>query len=85
VEPLGFFLGVVTFNALVKMKEPIRKAAVTATSQAMNFAEMAKGAAYGVKEEVEDIIAEAHYENMKNKMGPLNYYQGEVDQSYTEH
>ena len=85
MEPLGFFLGVVTFNALVRMKEPIRKAAITATRQAMNLAEIAKGAAYGIKEEVEDIMAEAHYENMKNKMGPLNAYQGEVDQQYTEH
>ncbi len=84
MEPLGFFLGVAAFNALVKMREPIRKAAVTATSQAMNFAEMAKGAAYGIKEEVEDIIAEAHYENMNNNMGLLNYYQGEVDQPHTK-
>ncbi|MFT9498093.1 hypothetical protein [Anaerosolibacter sp.] len=85
MEPLGFFLGVVTFNALVRLKEPMRKAAVTAVSQAMNFTEVAKGAAYGIKEEVEDIIAEAHYENMKNKMGPLNDYEGEVDQQYPEH
>lgn len=84
MEPISFILGVVAFNALVKMKEPIRKAAVVATRQTMNLAKMATGAAYGVKEEFEDIIAEAHYENIKMKTGPLNSYQGEVDQPYYE-
>ncbi|MBB6217653.1 hypothetical protein HNQ80_003776 [Anaerosolibacter carboniphilus] len=85
MEPLGFILGVVTFNAFVRAKEPIRKATIMATSQVMNIAEHAKGAVYGIKEEVEDIIAEAHYENMKRNMTPLDYYQGEVDQQFTEH
>lgn len=66
MEPLGFLLGVAAFNLAVKYKKPLRKAAVFAASQALTVAEGLKSIAYGVKEEIEDIVAEAQYENMKS-------------------
>lgn len=68
MEPLEFLLGVAAFKALVMLKKPIRKLAVLTTSQAMGIVDKLKSAAYGFKEEIEDIVAEAQYENMKRNM-----------------
>ncbi|MCK8826659.1 DUF1490 family protein [Natroniella acetigena] len=65
--PLGIVYGVATFCGLKKLKRPIRKAAVSTTSQVFSAVDVTKEAAYSFKEEVEDIIAEAQYENMKRK------------------
>lgn len=69
MEPIGFLLGVATFNAAVKFKGPLRKAAVFTAGQVLMLADSFKTAAYSFKEEIEDIVAEAHYENMKKNMG----------------
>lgn len=71
MEPLEFLLGVAAFNVVVKFKKPLRKAAVVVTSQALGIADRFKTAAYGFKEEFEDIVAEAHYENMKKVKGGM--------------
>ncbi len=64
---LGFIYGIATFYGLKKIKNPLRKAAVTTTSQMFNMVDHSKEVSYNVKEGVEDIIAEAQYENMKRK------------------
>ena len=69
MEPLEFLLGVATFSIAAKLKKPIRKAAVIAATQLLGMADRFKTTAYGLKEEVEDIVAEAQYENMKKNMG----------------
>ncbi|MFZ5969243.1 MAG: hypothetical protein ACOYVK_18965 [Bacillota bacterium] len=69
MEPLGFFLGVATFGLATRLRKPIRKAAVFTTSQAFSLVDALKTSAYSIKEEVEDIVAEAHYENLKKKVG----------------
>ncbi|WHH60575.1 hypothetical protein [Petroclostridium sp. X23] len=68
MEPLGFLLGIATFGVAKNFKQPLRKAAVFAASQAFTLTDRAKGVAYGIKEEFEDIVAEAHYEHMKRSM-----------------
>lgn len=68
MEPLEFLLGVATFGIAVKLKKPLRKAAVITASQVMGIVDRLKTTAYGLKEEVEDIVAEAQYENMKRNM-----------------
>lgn len=73
MEPLGILYGIATFfglkGALKTAKKPLRKAAVTTTSQVFNALDRTKEAAYNVKEGFEDIIAEAQYENMKRNSG----------------
>lgn len=68
MKPLEFLLGIATFNIAVKLKKPIRKAAVITASQVLGIMDGIKTKAYGFKEEVEDIVAEAHYENMKRNV-----------------
>lgn len=68
MEPLEFLLGVAAFNLFIKLKKPIRKLAVITASQAMGAFDRLKSTAYGLKEEIEDIVAEAQYENMKRNM-----------------
>ncbi len=68
MEPLEFLLGLATFGLAVKLKKPLRKAAVIAASQLMGVADRLKTTAYGLKEEIEDIVAEAQYENMKRNV-----------------
>lgn len=55
----------VTFRLAVKLKKPLRKAAVFTASQLISAVDGLKVAAYGLKEEIEDVVAEAVYENMK--------------------
>ncbi|MCK8817479.1 DUF1490 family protein [Natroniella sulfidigena] len=74
--PLGIVYGVATFCGLKKLKKPIRKAAVSTTSQVFSAADLTKEAAYNFKEEVEDIIAEAQYENMK---GNQDFFAEDLD------
>lgn len=73
MEPLGILYGYVSFFGLKKalntFKKPLRKAAVYSTSQMFNVLDHTKETAYNIKEEFEDIIAEAQYENMKRKKG----------------
>jgi hypothetical protein len=65
LEPLGFILGVATFGATVTLKKPLRKVAVFTTSQLISIFDKLKATAYELKEEIEDVVAEAQYENMK--------------------
>lgn len=71
MEPLGFLLGVATFGLAAQFKKPLRKLAVFSTIQLMSVVEGLKTTAYGLKEEVEDIVAEAQYENMKRNSNSL--------------
>ena len=68
MEPLEFLLGVAAFSLAAKLKKPVRKVAVIAATQALGIMDRLKTTAYGLKEEVEDIVAEAQYENMKKNM-----------------
>lgn len=68
MEPLEFLLGMAAFRLAVTFKKPLRKAAVVAASQAFTIVDRLKTTAYSFKEEIEDIVAEAHYENMKKNM-----------------
>src|SRR6056297_1547590 len=70
--PLGFIYGVATFYGLRKMKKPLRKAAVETTSQMFNVVDHTKETAYNIKEGIEDIIAEAQYENLKRNQGIIS-------------
>ena len=63
--PLGILYGIATFYGIKKIKRPARKMAVMTTSQLFNTLDQTREVAYSLKEEMEDIIAEAHYENMK--------------------
>jgi hypothetical protein len=65
MEPLGFFLGVITFGAAVVNKKALRKAAVFTTSLLISSFENLRTSAFEMKEELEDVVAEAKYENMK--------------------
>ncbi|KAB3535751.1 hypothetical protein F8154_05475 [Alkaliphilus pronyensis] len=71
MEPIGIFFGIATFfgvSGLLKVtNKPIRRAAVMVTSQMFNAVDAAKTTAHTIKEEFEDIIAEAQYENMKRQ------------------
>lgn len=68
MEPLEFLLGVAVFSVAMKLKKPLRKAAVVTATQVMGMVDRLKTTAYGFKEEVEDIVAEAQYENMKKNL-----------------
>jgi len=68
LNPLSFLLGVAAFTAAATLKKPLRKAAVVVTSQVIGLIDQVKASAYGIKEEIEDIVAEAQYENMKKNM-----------------
>ena len=85
MEPVGFILGVITFGVAAQFKKPIRKAAVFTASQAMGLINQLKSTAYGFKEEIEDIIAEAQYENMKRNMEKVEALHKEFDQHHPEH
>lgn len=67
MEPLGILYGFATFLGLKAVKKPLRKATVFTTSQMFNAVDRSKETFYNAKEGFEDIIAEAHYENMKRK------------------
>jgi hypothetical protein len=79
LEPLGFFLGAATFGLAAKFKDPLRKLAVFSTVQLISVMEGLKTTAYNLKEEVEDIVAEAHYENMKKNSNTLAEESQEYD------
>ncbi|MBC8062212.1 MAG: hypothetical protein H7Y18_16305 [Clostridiaceae bacterium] len=68
MHPLQFILGMAIFSVVVKLKKPLRKVAVVTTSQIMNVVDTVKTSAYTLKEEMEDVVAEAQYENMQKKM-----------------
>ncbi|KAB3525580.1 hypothetical protein [Alkaliphilus serpentinus] len=71
LEPLGILYGMATFfgvsGVLKATRKPMRKAAVMVTSQMFNAIDAAKTTAHTIKEEFEDIIAEAQYENMRRQ------------------
>ena len=73
MDPLGILYGMATFfgvkEVLKAAKQPLRKAAVFTTSQLFKALDRTKEAAYNMKEEFEDIVAEAQYENMKKNKG----------------
>ncbi len=50
---------------LKTFKKPLRKVTVYTTSQVFKALDYSKEAFYNAKEGFEDIIAEAHYENVK--------------------
>ncbi|MDW5299158.1 MAG: hypothetical protein SA378_03330 [Sedimentibacter sp.] len=69
MDPLGILYGVLTYagasTLFMNIKKPMKKVAVLATSQMFGAIDSVKEATYNIKEGFEDIIAEAHYENMK--------------------
>jgi hypothetical protein len=65
LEPIGFILGVLTFGTAITQKKVLRKAAVYTASQLISIFEGLKVTAFSLKEEIEDVIAEAQYENIK--------------------
>lgn len=67
MDLLGIVAGYASFHLLKRFKKPMRKTAVTVTSEMFNVMDKARETAYNAKEGFEDIIAEAHYENMKRK------------------
>lgn len=67
MEPLGVILGAAAFGLAANFKKPLRKAAVFTASQVMAAGERLRTAVHEIKEEVEDIVAEAQYENVKRK------------------
>lgn len=67
LELLGLLYGIATFYGVKKLSKPIKHAAVMTTGQMFNVLDRGREVAYNVKEDFEDIIAEAHYENMKSK------------------
>lgn len=76
MESLGILYGLATFFGLKGVfktaKKPLRKAAVFTTSQMFNALDRTKEVVYNAKEEFEDIIAEAQYENLKRSRGFTN-------------
>jgi hypothetical protein len=70
MQPLGFIAGIAVFGAAVKNKKMIRKLVLNTAVQVLSAVERLKTAGYLFKEELEDIIAEAHYENMKKSRSP---------------
>ncbi|WP_408954680.1 hypothetical protein [Natroniella sp. ANB-PHB2] len=85
--PLGIVYGIATFCGLKKFKKPLRKAAVSTTSQVFSAVDLTKEATYSFKEEVEDIIAEAQYENMKRNQssfaGKLDLEEGFMEEEFS--
>lgn len=79
LEPLGLLLGVATFGVATRLKKPLRKMAVFTTTQGLSVVDIAKSAVHGIKEEVEDIVAEAHYENVKRKMSKFDETNEEME------
>lgn len=67
LEVLGLLYGIATFCGVKKLSKPMKHIAVMTTSQMFNALDRGREVAYNVKEGFEDIIAEAHYENMKRK------------------
>lgn len=67
------------FSLAVKLKKPIRKIAVISTSQILGIVDRFKTTAYGLKEEVEDIVAEAQYETMKKNMEITEEVEGKTE------
>ena len=70
-DPVSLLVGYVTYQGLRRFKKPLRKAAVSTTSQVINLISSSKEATYEVKEELEDIIAEAHYKSKVDRQQEL--------------
>lgn len=64
-----FWLGAGAFAALALLKKPIRKVVVMAAGVVLAVADKVKEACHGVKEEAEDIVAEAYATNIAAKKG----------------
>jgi len=64
-----FWLGAGTFAVLTLLRKPVRKAVVVAAGAVLAVADKMKEAYHEVKEEVEDIVAEAYAANMAAKKG----------------
>lgn len=79
MEPLGIISGFAAFMGAKVFKKPLRKVTVLATSQIFNAVDRSKEVFFNAKEGFEDIIAEAHYENMKrhNQIEPENNQRGD--------
>ena len=67
MDPFGIIAGISTYYILKGLKKSGKRLAVMATSQALNIADKSREKVYNAKEEMEDIIAEAHYEHIKRK------------------
>ena len=78
MDPFGIVAGISAYYVLKGLKKPGRRLAVLATSQALNLADKSREKAYNVKEGLEDIVAEAHYEHIKRnqKNNPIEEEEG---------
>ena len=65
LDPVGILLGFATVYSVKAFKKPIKRAAVITTSHIFGAVDKSKESLYNMKEGVEDIIAEAYYENLK--------------------
>jgi len=63
-DPIGLLIGYMAFYGFKKYKKPMRKMTVKAACNLLRIISKSKTAALEFKEEIEDIVAEAHYEAM---------------------
>ena len=63
----NFLLGFGTFAFFYVLRKPLKKAAIITLSSALTLGDKTREAIENIKEETEDIIAEAKYENMRKK------------------
>ncbi|MBM7614443.1 hypothetical protein [Alkaliphilus hydrothermalis] len=76
MEPIGIVYGFLSFygakGLFKKVRQPLRRAVVSTTSQILHGLDTLKEQAYEVKEGFEDVVAEAQYENMLRKHSQIN-------------
>ncbi len=79
MDPFGILLGFATVYGAKALKKPIKRAAVIATSHVFGAVDRSRESIYNAKEGVEDIIAEAYYENLKRNQANFNRDEKEVE------
>ncbi|AYO29304.1 MAG: hypothetical protein PWR06_1370 [Thermoanaerobacteraceae bacterium] len=64
-----FWFGAGAFAALMLLRKPVRKLAVMTAGAVLAVGDKVKEAYHEIKEEIEDIVAEAYAANMAAKKG----------------
>lgn len=67
----GFMLGAGTAALAYMLRRPIKKAAVIATGGLFHIGERSREMLHSLREEFEDIVAEAGYEHTKDHNGAV--------------
>lgn len=65
----GFMLGAGTAALAYMLRRPIKKAAVVATGGLFHLGERSREMFHSLREEIEDIVAEAGYDHIKDHNG----------------